>query len=84
MVAGSRAGARRSGARVGVGDVLDVAAALVQRLDLALVGVEADHLVARLGEGDGERQPDVAEPDDPDLHRQQSRSAGGRASCSFD
>ena len=50
----------------GVRDVLDVAAALVQRLDLAGVGVEPDHIVASLGEGDGQRQPDVPQPDDPD------------------
>ena len=41
-----------------------MAAAGVQALDLAPVGVEADDLVPRFGEGDGERQPDVAEPDD--------------------
>ena len=34
--------------------VLDVAAPLAQGLYLARVGVEADHLVPRLGEGDGE------------------------------
>ncbi len=32
----------------------------------ARVGVVADHGEALLGEGDGQRQPDVAEPDDPD------------------
>ncbi len=52
----------------------------VQPLDLALVGVEADHLVPRLGKGDGERQADVSEPHDPDLHR---RSVGGR-DCRLD
>ena len=61
---------RRQG---GVGDVLDVAAALAEGLDLARVDVEADDLVAGLGEGYGERQPDVAEPDDPDLHRRECR-----------
>ena len=59
-------GERRQGR---VGHVLDVAAAGVQRLDLGRVDVEADHLVPRLGEGDGEGQADVAEADDPDLHR---------------
>ena len=34
-----------------VGDVLDVAAAGVQRVDAGGIGVEADDLVAGLGEG---------------------------------
>ena len=44
------------------------------------VDVDADDVVARLGERDGERQPDVAEPDDADLHpRESTCGAGGRA-----
>ena len=50
------------------GDVLDVGVAVADRADLARVGVEADDVVARLGEGDGERQAHVAEADDPDGH----------------
>src|SRR6476659_1890811 len=60
-----------------IADVLDVAAAFAQRLDLAWVGIEADHLVAGLGEGHGERQPDVAEPDDSDLHWGEFRHGQG-------
>ena len=47
-------------------DVLDVGDPLADRLHAALVDVDADHLVAGLEELDRERQPDVAEPDDPD------------------
>ena len=32
------------------------------------VGVDAHDLAPRLGECDGEGQPDVPEPDDPNLH----------------
>ena len=51
-----------------VGDVLDLAAAGVEPLDHALGDVEPDDVVPRLGEGHGERQPDVPQPDDPDPH----------------
>ena len=67
--------------QVGVGDVLDVAAPVVQRLDLAGVGVEPDDLVPGLGEGDGQGQADVSEPDDPDLHRGESRSWRGASAA---
>src|SRR3954452_4043351 len=56
----------------GVRDVLDVAIAPFEALDLARVGVETDHVVPRLAEGDGKRQADVAEADDSDLHRRES------------
>ena len=49
-------------------DVLDVRPAVAQRGDLGLVDVDADHVDAGLGEADGQRQPDVAHPDDPDAH----------------
>ena len=64
-------GARRSAGRrqLGVVDVLDVAAARGQVGELGGVGVEADDLVPGLGEGEGERKSDVAEADDPQLHR---------------
>ena len=52
-----------------VGDVLDVAPPRVQRHRLGRGGVDADHLLPRLGEGHGERQADIAEANDPDLHR---------------
>ena len=57
-----------SGSRAELGDVLDVAAPFVEGVDLALVGVEADHLVARLREGDGEGETYVSESYDSDLH----------------
>ena len=57
-----------------VGDVLDVAAATAQALDLGLVGVESDDLVPGLGEGDRQRQADVSEADDPYLHGSHSRT----------
>ena len=34
---------------------------------------EADDLATGFGEGDGQRQAHVAEADDPDLHREESR-----------
>ena len=64
-----------------VGDVLDVAAAGGERLDLARVGVEADHLVTHLGESDREGQADVAEADNPDLHGRDTRPRPGRCSA---
>ena len=64
------------------GDVLDVAAALVDRLDLALVRVEADHLVALARKGDGQWKSYVSESDDSDLHARDSRSAACRPSLS--
>ena len=51
-----------------VGDVLDVAAAFGQRLDLARVHIQPNHLMPRLREGGGEGKADVAEADDPYLH----------------
>ena len=53
-------------------DVLDVGLAPAQRVDDAGVDVDPDDLDALLGEGDGERQPDVAEADDPDPHARAS------------
>jgi hypothetical protein len=49
-------------------DILDVAVPGVDGRDLARVRVEADHLVAGLGELHGKGEPDVAESDDPYLH----------------
>ncbi len=49
------------------GDVADVALAPVELLDLRGVDVESHHLVAGIAEGDGQRQPDIAEADDADL-----------------
>ena len=49
--------------------------------DASLVRVDADHLASRLGEGDRQRQADVAETDDPNLHRGEvsaARGSGGR------
>ena len=52
-------------------DVLDVRLAAAKARNASLVRVDAHHLAAGLREGDRERQPDVAEPDDPYLHRAQ-------------
>jgi hypothetical protein len=61
-------------------DVLDLAAARVDAVDRALIDVDSDDLVAGFGERDGQRQPHVAEPDDPDLHpRQFRRRPAGRS-----
>ena len=49
-------------------DVLDVRDAGAESLDLARVHVDADDLLARLRERDGQGQPDVAEADDSDAH----------------
>jgi len=50
-------------------DVLDVGVARLDRLDLARVDVDGDHVTALFGKGNGQRQADVAEPDDADgLH----------------
>ena len=48
-------------------DVLDVALAGVERVDLARIDVEAEDGEAALAEGDRERQADVAQADDADL-----------------
>ena len=56
----------------GAGDVLDVALAALEALDLSRIGVEADDFVAGLGKRNGERQADVAESDDSDLHSARS------------
>ena len=45
-------------------DMLDVGLAAVQRLGLLRVDVEADNGEARFLEEEGEREADVAEPDD--------------------
>jgi hypothetical protein len=45
-----------------------VAAAGVDAVDLAPVGVETDHIVPGFAEGHCQRQAHVAEPDDADLH----------------
>ena len=47
-------------------DVLDVAGAVVELLDLGGVDVEADDPEADLAEAQHQRQADIAEPDDPD------------------
>ena len=61
-----------------VGDVLDVRSTLAQAGDLALVGVQAHDVATRLSERDGERQADVPEADDADLHRAHTTSRAGR------
>ena len=71
-VAGREHAALEHGAQPRVGDVLDVRAALAQGRDLARVDVEPDHVAVGLREGDREREADVAETDDPDLHRESS------------
>jgi hypothetical protein len=49
--------------------VLDMRAPGGQRLDYARIGVHPDHVMSGLAERHSERQPDVAETHDPDLHR---------------
>ena len=61
----AEAGAQR-GDKAGVGDVLDGRAAPVELVDPGRAGVEPGHREARLREPEGERQPDVSEPDDRD------------------
>ncbi len=57
--------------------ILDVALAGVDRLHLACVDVDRDHLAALLREGDRERQPYVAQPDHADCgHSLQSLEGG--------
>jgi hypothetical protein len=51
-----------------VGHVLDVRAARAQRGDQAGVDVDTDQLAARLGERHGQREADITQPHDPDLH----------------
>ena len=48
-------------------DVLDVALAAVERVDDVRLDVDEQHAAARLGEGHGERQADVAGADDGDV-----------------
>ena len=52
-----------------VADILDVALPFFQRLQLALVEVEADNLMASFGEGDSEWQSDIAQSYNSDFHR---------------
>ena len=54
---------------VGVADVLDPGAAADELGDPGGRAVVADDRDAGAGQRDGERQPDVAQPDDADLHR---------------
>ena len=49
------------------GDAHDIGAGGVQRVDLAAIDVEARDGKALLGKQQGEREPDVAHPDDADL-----------------
>jgi hypothetical protein len=55
------------------GHVLDVATALGEGIHLARVRVESDYLVALLREGHGQRQADVPEPHDANIHAPQCR-----------
>ena len=50
--------------RVGLGDVGEQLGVL---LHAVLVGVEAEHLVAHVDQGRGERRAEPAQPDDDDL-----------------
>ena len=52
-----------------VGDVLDRRAAGRELGDAPVVDVDADHLLARLGERDGQRQADISQSDDADAQR---------------
>ena len=49
---------------LGVGHVLHVGMAGVEAVDHLLLHVEAEHAEARVGQLDGQREPDVAEPHD--------------------
>ena len=57
------------------GDVLDVAPVLGEGIDLARIGIEADDLVALLGEGDRKRKPHIPQPHDSYLHARKCRDA---------
>jgi hypothetical protein len=59
-------------------DVLDLRPPLSEAADLPLLGVHADHVAVGLGEGDSQREADVAQPYDPDLHRRQPTFGLGR------
>jgi hypothetical protein len=48
-------------------DVIDGRATGIQGLNAQWVGIYARDFEAGLGEGDCERQPDVAEADNPDM-----------------
>src|SRR5579862_2834299 len=50
-------------------DVLDVTLAGVERVDLALIDVEADGAEAGVDEGVDQGEPDIAQPDHPDERR---------------
>ena len=56
--------------------------ALAQARDLAGILVDADHVVAELGEAGAGHQADIARPDHGDTHRF-SLSAGARAAPAF-
>jgi hypothetical protein len=68
VVVGCHAQQRTDRREALVAHILHGAAALVDLRHAALVDVDAEHLVAGLGEGDRERQPHIAQPDDPDSH----------------
>ncbi len=51
----------------GTGDVPDVALALIELLDLAGIGVEANHAVPSFGKAQSQGQPDVTAADNPDF-----------------
>ena len=50
--------------QLGVAHVLDVGMPGVEAVDHLLLNIEAEHAEARVGQLDGQRQPDVAQPDD--------------------
>src|SRR5207247_1088867 len=65
------------------GHVLHVRGALVDGRHAPWIRVDADHVVTGLGERHGERQTDVAQPDDPDSHDAGSvRPVTALATCS--
>ena len=73
-VARSRPLRRRAPPSVSERDVLDVGVAGVDAVDARGVGLDAEHGVAGLGEGDGQGQADVAGPDDGDVVHPRRRS----------
>ncbi len=60
------------------GDVADVAGSGLKGLDLDRIDIEAQHGEARFGEGTGQRQADVAQPNNAD-----PRAAVGDAGGQF-
>src|SRR5262249_52170775 len=58
------------------GDVFDVAASMVQRLDFRFVYIESQYVYAGASELQRQRKPHVAEANDADFHEEESTRSG--------